>query len=167
MVIEIRHTEKIASGLLLLLTATVFLLTNGFPSGPGVTTPAFFPRLIVSLIALFALVQLIKAVRFDIEKTHEITASVVVTVGIAAGLVIGYVAVMPFLGFLFATILFLILSMHFSGVERLSRSVPVAVGLALVLHYVFVQFLRVPLPDNPFVPIGRMLPSLLLQGGLV
>jgi putative tricarboxylic transport membrane protein len=161
---HIRHTDKIASGLLLLLSAAVFVISADFPRGPGETSPAFFPRLIVSLIALFALVQLVQSIQFDVEEAHEITLSNVGTVAIAAGLVIGYIVVMPFLGFLLSTIAFLVVSMHFSGVDRVSRSVPISIGLALALHYVFVVFLRVPLPDNPFIPIGRMLPSLLVGG---
>ena len=80
---------------------------------------------------------------------------------------VGYVVLMPILGFLIGTILFLIVSMHFSGVERVRRSVPAAVGLTLVLYYVFVAFLRVPLPENAFLPIRRMLPPLSLFAGLL
>lgn len=164
MAFEIRHTHKIASGLLLLLTAVVFYLSRDFPTGVGETSPAFFPRIIVALIAIFAIAQLIKAIRFDTEQTYEVTRSSVKTVGIAAALVVAYVVTMPYLGFLIGTILFLIVSMHFSGVERVRESVPVAFGLTLVLHYVFVGFLRVPLPDNAVVPIGRMLPTLWIGG---
>ncbi|WP_255681370.1 tripartite tricarboxylate transporter TctB family protein [Natrinema sp. SYSU A 869] len=120
------------------------------------------------MIALFAVAQLINAIRSDEERSYEISASVAVTVGIAAVLVVGYVVLMPFLGFLLATVVFLVVSMHFSGVDRVWKSVPVALGVSLALHYIFIQFLRIPLPENPFVPIGRLLPSLWYGGvGLV
>ncbi len=164
---EIRHTNKIASGLLLLLTAVVFYLSADFPTGVGETSPAFFPRVIVALITVFAIAQVIKSIRLDNEQTYEITRNHVVTVGIAAGLVVVYVIVMPYLGFLVGTILFLIVSMHFSGVERIRESVPIAFGLALALQYIFVGFLRVPLPDNAIVPIGRMLPLIWIHGVFV
>lgn len=164
MTLRIRHTDKIASGLLFLLTAVIFFLTEEFPSGFGQTSPAFFPRVIVSLIALFALVQLIDSFRTEEVRSYEISPSVVVTVGIAAALVVGYVVLLPYLGFLLGTALFLVVSMHFSGVEEIGKSVPVSVGVTLVLYYIFVQFLRVPLPENPFVPIGRYLPSLWYSG---
>jgi hypothetical protein len=124
--------------------------------------------MIAGLIALFALGQLVKAFRTDERRSYEITPSVVVTVAIAAGLVVGYVVLMPYLGFVIATILFLVVSMHFSGVEKARKSILVSLGITLLLHYVFVQFLRIPLPENPIVPIGRLLPSipLLVEVGL-
>ena len=167
MAIQISHTDKIASGLLFVLTAVVFYLSRDFPTGISETSPAFYPRVIVGLISVFAFAQLVRSIRSDTGQTYELTMSKVTTVTIAAALVIGYVVTMPFLGFLIGTILFLVVSMHFSGVEKLRKSVPVATGLTLVLHYVFVAFLRVPLPDNAFVPIGRMLPSLWIFGGVI
>lgn len=164
MAFEISHTNKIASGLLLLLTAAVFYLSADFPTGVGETSPAFFPRVIVALIAVFAIAQIVKSIRLDNEQTYEITKEKVITVGIAAGLVVAYVVTIPYFGFLIGTILFLIASMHFSGVERVRKSVPVAFGLALALQYIFVGFLRVPLPDNAVVPIGRMLPFIWVSG---
>ena len=167
MAIHISHTDKIASGLLLLLTAAVFYLSRDFPSGISETSPAFYPRVIVTLLSVFAIAQLVRAIRFDTEPTYELDRERVTTVSIAAVLVVGYVVLMPILGFLIGTILFLIVSMHFSGVERVRKSVPAAVGLTLVLYYVSVAFLRVPLPENAFVPIGRMLPSLWIFGGVI
>lgn len=162
--IKVSHTDKIASVLLLLLTGVVFFLTADFPSGYGATSPAFFPRLIVSLIAVFAIVQLIDSFRADEVRSYEITPSVAVTVGIAAGLVVAYVFLMVYLGFLLGTAVFLVASMQFSGVDRIWKSVTVSVGVSLALYYIFYRFLRVPLPENPFIPIGRLLPSLWYSG---
>lgn len=160
MAFELRHTDKIATALLLALSALVFVLTADFPSGPGVTTPAFYPRFVAAMIALFALVQLGQSLRRGTASTHAITWERTKPVVVMTGLVVAYVGLMPLLGFLIATVLFLLVAMHYSGVERYRTSVPVAVGVAIALHYVFVEFLRVPLPRNPFLPISRLLPSL-------
>lgn len=166
MAIEIKHTDKIASALLLLLAIVVFVATADFPRGPTETGPDFFPRMIVALIAFFALVQLAKSVRSEVPNTHEVSRSVAVTVAIAAALVVGYVAVMPFLGFVLATLLFLVVSMHFSGVETFRHSIPISVVVTIVLYYVFVQFLRVRLPEGVLVDFGQLLPSLWIAGGM-
>lgn len=156
---HLRHTDEIASGLLVLLAAGIFAVTREFPAGPGQTTPAFFPRLIAALIAAFALAQFGRALYDDRTDGHEITRAETKTVVGALALVVAYVALMPLFGFLIGTVLFLVATMRFSGVERYGRSIPVALALAVVLQYVFGEFLRVPLPENPILPIARLLPS--------
>lgn len=164
MTLNIRYTDEIGGAILLFFVAVMYLYTEGFPGGFGATSPAFFPRVIGGLIAFFAIVQIVRGIRSETVQTREIERSVLVTVAAAAGLIFGYVVLLPFLGFLIGTIAFLIVSMHFSGVERARRSVPVALVVTLVLFYIFDRFLRVPLPENPFVPISRLLPY--LYGGV-
>lgn len=163
MTLELSHTDKVASGLIFLLTAAIFYLTTDFPSGYGATGPAFFPRVIVGLMSVFALVQLVKAIRSE-PRTQELSRSTVKTVAVAAALVVGYLLVMPYLGFLVGTVVFLLVSMHFSGVDGFRTSLPVSIGVAIALYYIFVQFLRVPLPESSILPISRLLPGLLVGG---
>lgn len=164
MTLKISHTDKVASGLIFLLTAVVFYLTADFPAGYGATGPAFFPRVIVGLMSVFALAQLVKAIRKDEPRTQEVSWSAVKTVTIAAALVVGYLLTMPYFGFLAGTVVFLLMSMHFSGVDGFRTSVPVSIGVAIALYYIFVEFLRVPLPESAILPISRLLPSLLVGG---
>lgn len=164
MTLRISHTDKIASGLVFLLAGGVYYLTTDFPSGVGATGPSFFPRLIVGLMSVFALAQLVKALKQGNVRTQEITWQTAKTVGIAVVLVVGYLVLMPYMGFLVGTIAFLMVSMHFSGVEKVSKSLPVAVFVSIALYYVFVPFLRVPLPESSILPVSRLLPSLLYGG---
>lgn len=166
MTLKLSHTDKVASGLIFVLTAVVFYLTTDFPAGYGATGPAFFPRVIVGLMSVFALAQLVKAIRNGEPRTAEISRSTVETVAIAAALVVGYVLTMPYFGFLAGTVVFLLVSMHFSGVEGFRTSLPVSIGVAIVLYYIFVRFLRVPLPESSVLPISRLLPGLLTGVGV-
>ncbi|NIC00754.1 tripartite tricarboxylate transporter TctB family protein [Halobacterium sp. R2-5] len=166
MTLKLSHTDKVASGLVFVLTAATFYLTTDFPAGYGATGPAFFPRVIVGLMSVFALVQLVKATRKGEPRTVEISRSTVKTVAVAAALVVGYVLTMPYFGFLAGTVVFLLLSMHFSGVDGFRTSIPVSIGVAIALYYIFVQFLRVPLPESAILPISRLLPGLLTGVGL-
>lgn len=164
MTLKLSHTNKVASGLIFLLTAAVFYLTTDFPAGYGATGPAFFPRVIVGLMSVFALAQLVKTTRKDEPRTQEVSGSTVKTVAIAAALVVCYLLTMPYLGFLTGTVVFLLVSMHFSGVDGFRTSLPVSIGVAIALYYIFVEFLRVPLPESTILPISRLLPSLLVGG---
>ncbi|MDL5362178.1 tripartite tricarboxylate transporter TctB family protein [Halalkalicoccus sp. NIPERK01] len=157
--VELRHTDALGAGLWLLLAGAVFALSAGFPAGPGETGPAFYPRVIAGLIALFAVVQLVRSLAGD-PRAHEITlGSTRRVVGVAVG-VLAYVLLLPWLGFVVATALFLVVGMRYSGVDSPLRIGVVAVGLTLGLHYVFGVFLRIPLPESPFYSVARLLPAL-------
>jgi hypothetical protein len=156
--VPVNHSDKIASGLLLALVGAIFIVTDDFPLGPNVTGPAFYPRVIGALIALFAVVQVVKSIVTEDAESHMIDQETAKRVAIPLGLIIAYVVSMPNLGFLLATIGFLVVTMRYSGVNDVIQSLGLSVGIALVLFYVFRQFLRVPLPLNSFFPFERLLP---------
>lgn len=156
----VAHTDKIASVLLLGLAAAVFVLSADFPAGIGETSPAFFPRVIAALIAVFALYQLGRSVVDGTVRAHEIDWHAAGRVAVVAVLVVVYVVAMPWLGFVLGTALFLLVTMRYSGVERYDHSIPLSIGIAVVLYYVFFAFLRVPLPRSEYVPIEELLPPL-------
>ncbi len=161
----VSHTDKIASALLLALAVVVFVVSADFPEGPGQTSPAFFPRVIAALIALFALGQFGKSVAEDSVRSHEITWPVARRVLVVAALVVAYVATMPHLGFVLGTVVFLVVTMRYSGVRQYRRSVPLSIAVTLVLYYVFFEFLRVPLPRSRYLPVEELLPPLPLVVG--
>ena len=82
-------------------------------------------------------------------------------------LVVAYVVLLPYLGFIVGTIAFLVVAMWYSGVESYSRMTVVSIGLTLGLYYTFVIFLRVPLPDSELFPVRDLLPSLVFAPGVI
>lgn len=163
MALELGHTDKIGSALLLALAAGVYVVSADFPAGPAQTGPAFFPRMIGVLIAAFALAQLGKRLYVGDVQSHEITRDVAIRVLAVLALVVAYVLALPWVGFVPGTVGFLLVAMWYSGVESVPRAVVVAVGASLALFYVFVVFLRVPLPDGVVVPVRQFLPGLLVD----
>lgn len=158
--VRIAHTDKIGSILLLALAAGIFVVTAEFPRGPAETGPAFYPRMIAVLIAFFALVQLARSFQSGDVRSHEIDRAVTIRVTIAALLVVAYVLLLPWLGFVTGTVAFLLVAMWYSGVRSYPRMVLVSVGLTVLLYYTFVVFLRVPLPVSPLYPVSEHLPGL-------
>lgn len=160
MAYRLPHSDLIAAGALLALSAAVFVVSSGFPGGrEGDPGAAFFPRFIAAVIALFAIVQAVRYLRDERTRIHEIDPGTTRRLAVVMAFPIAYVLLMPFVGFLVTTIAFLAAFMWYSG----ARSIPVvagsSIGITLVLHYVFGVFFRVPLPEG-IVPIARLLPSI-------
>lgn len=161
MSMKIKHTGKISSVLLLVVAASVFVISGDFPHGPSVTGPEFFPRIIAMLIVAFALAQFGKTVYVSNVHSYEVTREVAFRVLTVLGLVIAYVLALPWIGFVAGTIIFLMIMMWYSGVESLLWGAIVVVGVTLGLYYTFIVFLHIPLPEGVFIPIRSFLPSVL------
>jgi putative tricarboxylic transport membrane protein len=154
MSVRIPHTDKVASILLILLGVGVFIISQSFPSSVTKTPgPAFFPRVIAGGLAVLALVQFIYATVGDEIRGHTITLESARRVAVPVGFLVGYVLLLPILGFFLVTVVFLIIVMYYSGARDLRVSVPLAIILGIVLQNVFVGFLHVPLPAGT-VPVG-------------
>lgn len=162
MAITIRHSEKIAGLAFVVLAAGVYVVSADFPTVPGMPEPgpAFFPRIIASLIGLLGAVLIVDSVRSGEARSHRIDRQGVVRIGGATLLLVSYFAAMPYLGFLIDTAAFLLAFMWFSGVRSPVAALAIAVGVPLVLHYVFVSFLHVPLPKGSVVAVADYLPRL-------
>ncbi len=165
MSLQIRHTDKVAAVLLVGLAVGVFVASRDFPSGFG-NSPgaAFFPRLIVSIIALLAGVLFVWSVVSSENRTYDVSATDAGRFAVPVVLLVVYVALMPILGFIIDTVAFLVVLTLYSGVESYWRSGALAVGLSLALHYAFGEFLHIPLPEGSLVSVARWLPSLPLSG---
>jgi len=165
---QIRHTDKVAAVLLLGLAAGVFVASRDFPSGFGESPgAAFFPRLIGALLALLAGALFVQSVAASETSRYDVSMTDVRRFVVPVAFLVAYVALMPVLGFVLDSMLFLVGLMRYSGVERYATSVPLAVGLGLALHYVFGEFLHIPLPEGSVVALSRWLPSLPLFAEVV
>lgn len=167
MAIELSHTDKVGAALLVALSAGVFVASRDFPSGFGATPgAAFFPRVVAATIALLAVVLFARSVVSREARTHRVSTDDATRFAVPVAFLAAYVAAMPLLGFVAATVAFLVGLMRYSGVEGYRRSVPLAVGVAVALHYVFREFLHVPLPEGSVLPIAGLLPSIPLFAGV-
>ncbi|AGB39062.1 tripartite tricarboxylate transporter TctB family protein [Natronococcus occultus] len=164
MAVTLPHTDKIGSILWLLLAVGVFVASADLPTGTGETGAAFYPRVIAVLIAGFATLQLARSVYEEELQTRTLSREQARPVLAVVALVTVYVLSLPWFGFVAGTILFLVVGMLYSGARSPIPIGVAAVGLALLLYYVFAVFLRIPLPESPFVPVEDMLPGLIRLG---
>jgi putative tricarboxylic transport membrane protein len=146
--IRIAHTDKIASILLFLLVIGIFSVSRSFTGGvTRALGPAFFPRVIAVGLGVLALIQFGTALRSDETGTIIVTQKAIRQVIIPVLSLVGYIALLPILGFFLTTIVFLISFMYYSGV-RVYIAVPLAIIISVVLQNVFVGLLLVPLPTG-------------------
>jgi putative tricarboxylic transport membrane protein len=167
MKIEAKHTDKIGAVIWLVLAAGVFFLAGDLPTGTGETGPGFYPRVIAVLIAAFAVAQLVRSAYESNAEARVVTGAQVRKIATVTVLVTVYVLSLPWLGFVTGTVAFLVVGMVYSGAKSPLRIGGIAIGLSLTLYYVFAVFLRIPLPESPFVPVEALLPGLIATGGLI
>ena len=167
MAFEISHTDKIAGVLLVALATAVFAVSADFPSlaataEPG---PAFYPRLVAATLAILGVILLVRSFGTEGARRHHVTGIELKRVGGAVLFLLAYVALMPVVGFVVDTFVYLLVFMWFSKVRSPLVALGVSVGVTLTVYYVFVAFLHVPLPEGSFVQVARHLPDLPVGGG--
>jgi hypothetical protein len=121
---------------------------------PWYYTPGFLPLIlgaIISLLALLLIAQQLPALRAPRTSRHGLAALVRSRALWMATLLLGYVALLPVVSYLVATMLFLFLSIAAlypsrSLARRIVTSVTVSPVLTLTLHWVFEGVFYVPLP---------------------
>lgn len=158
--ITIPHAEKLGVLVLLAFSAAIVSLSGRISEGrtpandPG---PAFFPRLIAGAIAFLAIYHVVLLAYRGESTSHEIPLDVATDVGVVFALLVAYVWSMDTLGFFLASIVFLLVLQLYSG-ERDPRVLAgVSIGLPLVLVFVFGRLFHVPLPENEYLPVSRLL----------
>jgi putative tricarboxylic transport membrane protein len=107
---------------------------------------ALWPRVI--LVAMLASGVYLLASRTVPEGAETIDASVPVTLAVM-GATIAYGLLLPELGYLATTIIFLLAMTRFLGGRSRVVDLAVAVGGAVVLHLIFGELLGVRLPVGP------------------
>jgi hypothetical protein len=167
MAVEIKHTEKVGAVLFLALSVVVFYISGQFPDPPTETGPGSYPRVIVTLISIFALIQIGRSVYTRETTTHEVTLPTVKRVAVISALIVAYVLTMSYLGFLIGTVLFLAAAIRYSGGTDPVRIAAVSAVVPIVLYYAFGAFLRVRLPENAYFSVARLLPPLPLAVGVI
>lgn len=148
------------SGLALLILALLVAINSaGFPDVPGQQIgPAVFPRALAALLALCALVLIIRARLPAPGQTWvQLGAWLQSPVhrrnfGITLACLLLYILASELLGFLLCGVLILCVMFRALSVKPL-HIVPLAIGITLLIHTLFYKGLRVPLPWGVLSPL--------------
>ncbi len=156
------RADALAGGLLLGLVGLLFWQTGRIPQPPFVPIgPAFYPRVILGLLAVLAAALLVEALAASPARRPPAPAAPGRParrgglVAICFALFGLYTAALPWLGYRLATALFVAATQWTLG-PRTLRSLPAAllvgVGTALASYVVFQLYLHVLLPRGAWVP---------------
>ncbi len=147
--------DAVWGALLLLLAAALLVHIQSFPTIPGQKYgPALLPGVVGVGLAVCGLLLVIKglAIRRAGEHLHWIRFEAwtrmprrVLAFAIAVGVNVFYILSVGVLGFIPTATIYLAALFAVLGV-RLRNALPLALAVALVIHYVFYKLLRVPLP---------------------
>lgn len=131
--------------------AVLYAMTSDLDTtvpGPG---PAFFPRLLIALLAVSMIVRIGQTVleirRARAEKAVETTVSMP-RVWLAIGLAVGYVVATLYLGWIIATFAFIVVFLYLAGKRTLWLTVPLGAGLSIGMAYLFVKVVYIALPTG-------------------
>ncbi|QJT08754.1 tripartite tricarboxylate transporter TctB family protein [Oceanidesulfovibrio marinus] len=134
----------------LVIAAVIFFATRDLSKLGGI-----FVNYCLTVFVALAVLELIKG--FIKPERVEFFTSVTERNNVVVGLVILiiYLAIMPFLGFLPSSFLFFTVMTLYLGEEGLTtRNILVSAGLAVVVvtmfYFIFKEFLMVPLPSGSF-----------------
>lgn len=148
-----KFNDTLSGAALLALAIAILVNVQSFPKIPGQNVgPAAFPGLLAGLLAVCAVLLMVRGLRARREGEAWVTPgawlrswphlrSFLVTVGA----LLFYIAASDRIGFIPAALVVLVAMFLTLGVRR-RWILPIALGVVLLIHFVFYKGLRVPLP---------------------
>lgn len=144
------------------LCVPLWLATGDWRSTAGGPGPAFYPRILIALLALAMVIRMfqdIKAIRTGqdsvddeaaLEEGVELDSSLLDMrrVMVVIGLSVAYVAATLFLGWVIATFLVVVAFLFLSGKRNLLVIIPLGLVLSVGFAYVFVKIVYISLPTG-------------------
>jgi putative tricarboxylic transport membrane protein len=132
---------------LMALSVGVYVLTQDMAKVPAGIGPGDYPRVIaVGLFVLGAVLAGQSARRATADVRSRYPRGAAGRVAALVATVLAYVYVLPHLGFVLATPLFLIAAMLLFGVRRPVLILSSAVGVTLAVYWIFYSLFQILLP---------------------
>lgn len=145
-----RHQDSLIGVCLVAFCAFVFWLTAGFDEVPPMLSqnvpPTFFPRLVLSIIALLSFVLIVQGLRKTVEAKEKIEPAVFVTAAIiaVAGMLLSY-------GGTLLTLSLVAIVLPIAWGERRAHLIgALAVGLPAAVYLIFSFALGIRFPAGRF-----------------
>ncbi|MFJ7936704.1 tripartite tricarboxylate transporter TctB family protein [Sporosarcina sp. NPDC096371] len=146
-----KEISDISTGIVLLLFSIIGYVMATDLASPNVAMkygPDFFPKLVLSLLAITSLILVVNAIRRYKKSTEYLglDKSVVFTVLIFVFILIGYVLLFFVAGFIISTIVFLFIGQWAFGIRKIALLSTTSIVIPIALYFLFSFFFKVPLP---------------------
>lgn len=133
----------------LALSVYVYVVSDAFKRvGEGLSeNPAYYPRILALLLALFSCGILIGAIRRRQAIVVKVNRELFGNIGKFLGILIFYILILKSVGFILSTVLFSFAMIWLLGSTRKQAAI-YALPISLVVYFVFSYLLKVPLPKG-------------------
>src|SRR5699024_3165049 len=143
--------RDISTGFVLIIFSIFgYLVANEFGDGEklGSFGPRFFPKLILILLVVLSVSLLIKGIiSLKTEKTSiKFNLKKILRVAIYIVLLIAYINLFFITGFIFSTIIFLIIAQYLFGMRSWLKLIVISIVTPIILYYFFTGLFNIPLP---------------------
>jgi putative tricarboxylic transport membrane protein len=110
--------------------------------------PAFFPNLILVCMALCAVPLIIKGVRLHYREKEKLSIdrARMIRISLLIITLIVYVVLFLTIGFLFSTLLYLVVGQLLFGVKKPSLLLGTTILIPISFYFIFTTLFKVPLP---------------------
>jgi putative tricarboxylic transport membrane protein len=146
--------QNIILGLIVIIgSGLLFWNTFYFPASikPNAPGPDFFPRIILSILLILGAALL--ASNLFIKRKEEISSKSLLNdkkILLAVGLIVLYLVLLPYLGFLLASFLYISLNL-INRVKRRIKVITLAAISSACLYIIFAWLLNIRLPQFFFI----------------
>lgn len=115
-------------------------------------TPAALPRLCATAFMLLGILQIARSVHERSQTTPDnkkprFNLETVRNLAVLAAALIAYAIAMPLVGYVPATVAFLLLLISYGGERRLTLLILCSVGVPISIYLLFGRLMSIPLPD--------------------
>ncbi|OKL37872.1 tripartite tricarboxylate transporter TctB family protein [Domibacillus mangrovi] len=146
-----KEVSDISTGIVLLLLSIigyVFSMDLADPNSTIKYGPDFFPKLILSLLAISSLFLIVNAIRRYKKSTETLDVDKKVVLSVLAFIVIliGYITLFFMTGFIISTIVFLLIGQWVFNIRKIPLLIATTVVIPVALYFLFSTFFKIPLP---------------------
>ncbi|MDK2887982.1 tripartite tricarboxylate transporter TctB family protein [Desulfofundulus salinus] len=137
------NRDVVSGSLLFLFSVWFFMAARSLPAGSGSSMPpGYFPAFLAVVLAFLSLLVVFKGIR---ESDTEYEKKDHKTVCLLVSLLIVYIILFKYMGFITSTIIYLTAAMILLKAGKLIKIIPVAVVIALAVYFIFSKGFHIPL----------------------
>lgn len=110
--------------------------------------PDFFPKLILYILIFCSVLLLIKVIINYKKNSVHVSFNKVTGIKITAFIIllIIYINLFFWIGFIFSTIIFLLIAQYIFGMRKYIQLILISVAVPILLHFIFSYLFQIPLP---------------------
>lgn len=141
-----RNINIIISIFLIFLAVSLYMDTADF-SASSIVTTGIYIKFLAIFLCICSIIELFKSFFISKEDSFKISKNpknfIILTV-----LLVFYVWIMGYIGFIVSTLVFLPFTIFLMGYKKVLNLIACSVGITVFVYFLFVKVFEIPLPEN-------------------